>query len=145
MVYEVRRDRGEVGHAQHGAVDAHAVPCHPRVARRHPAETDGRQRGAPVALDEHRRVEREDVGHRQGDVLFQREGVERGLLHTDVLHRPLGGDFDLAELALSLVLGMSGRSGHEQPRKQGFVCGVFLSHESVPFHFQQNAPGMIPT
>ena len=72
-VDEVGRNGGEVGHAEHGVVDAHPVPRHLRMAGRRASEGDGRERGAAVALDKHGRVERQDVRHREGDIFFQCE------------------------------------------------------------------------
>ncbi len=69
LIYEVGRYGGKISHTQHGIIDAHAVPRHLRVAGRRAAESNGGERGASVTLDEHGRIERQDVGHRQGTVL----------------------------------------------------------------------------
>ena len=49
--------------------------------------TTGREGRPAVLFDEDRRVEGQHVGDRQGDVLFQNQGVEPGLLHADSFHR----------------------------------------------------------
>jgi len=97
LVDEVGRYGGKVGHAEHGIVDAHAVPRNLRVRGRRAAEGDRRERSASVALDEYRRIERQDVRHREGDVLFQRERIELRLLHADLLHGPMSDDRDFGD------------------------------------------------
>ena len=94
VVDEIGRDGREVGHAEHGVVDAHTVPRHLRVRGRRAAEGDRRERGAAVALDEYGRVEGQDVGHRESDVLFQCERIELRFLHADFFHRPMSDDRD---------------------------------------------------
>ena len=97
LVDEIGRYGGKVGHAEHGIVDAHAVPCHLRVRGRRAAESDRRERRASVALDEDRRIERQDVRHREGDVLLERDRIELRLLHADVFHRPMTDDRDFGD------------------------------------------------
>ena len=97
VVDEIGRDHREVGHAQHRVVDAHAVPRHLRMRGARAAERHGRKRCAAVLLDEDRRVERQHVGDRQGDVFFQDDRVEFRLLHADTFHRPPAPDRDFAD------------------------------------------------
>ena len=134
LVDEVGRDGREIGHAQHGVVDAHAVPRHLRVARGGPAKGHGGERGAAVALDEHRRVERQDVGHRQRDVLLQRERVELRLLHADLLHRASAPHRNLADLVDALrdsLRRQHGRAGEQQQKGYVFRIGHRLSILSI--------------
>ena len=92
VVDEIRRNHRKIGHAEHRRIDAHAVPRHLRVRARCAAERHGRERGAAVLLDENRGVERQYIGHRQGDVLVQHGRIEFRLLHAYLLHRTPGRD-----------------------------------------------------
>ena len=97
VVDEVRRNRREVGHAEHRVVDAHAVPHDLRVRGSRAAERDGRERRPAVLLDEDRRIEGQHVGHREGDVLLEHRRIEAGLFDADAFHRALSPDRNFAD------------------------------------------------
>ena len=78
VVDEVGGDHREVRHAQHRGVDSHTVPRHLRMRGRRTAERHGRKGGAAVLFDENRRVESQDVRHRECDVFMQYRSVELG-------------------------------------------------------------------
>ena len=90
-----KRDHRKIGHAQHRGVDTHAVPHHLRVRCRRTAKCHGRKRGPAVLFDEDCRIERQHVGHRQGDVLVQDEGVQLCFLYADLFHRTNSCNTDL--------------------------------------------------
>ena len=81
-----KRDHRKIGHAQHRGVDTHAVPHHLRVRCRRTAKCHGRKRGPAVLFDEDCRIERQHVGHRQGNVLVQDERVELRFLNAYFFH-----------------------------------------------------------
>ena len=95
VVHEIGRDHRKIGHAQHRGVDTHAVPHHLRVRCRRTAKCHGRKRGPAVLFDEDCRIERQHVGHRQGDVLVQDEGVQLCFLYADLFHRTNSCNTDL--------------------------------------------------
>ena len=88
VVDEVGGDHRKIGHAQHRRVDAHAVPRHLRMRGRGAAKRHGRKGRTTVLLDENRRVEGQNVGHRQGDIFVEHRRIELGFLHADLFQRP---------------------------------------------------------
>ncbi len=134
LIYKISRDSREIGHSKHRVIDAHAVPRHLSVTRRSAPESYCGQRGTSVAFHKNRRIERKYISHRKGYILLQHGGIERGLLNTDLLHGPTCRHCDLPQTDIPISLRICTTSHRRQYYKI-----------QQTFHFQQNAPGVIPT
>ena len=117
------------------------------------AEGCRRERGAPVLLDEDRRVECEGVGQREGYVVVQHSRVEVGALHAYLFHGACGRDLHMLYVdgvggagggIATLCRGHEGH-GHDGGERQHAECFLWRCVSWRRGYFQQKAPGVMPT